>query len=314
MVAIPTTALSPTIAAIDAAVEAGAIRDFDLVIRGSSIGRPCERHLWYRFRWAHAPEAFSGRMLRLFETGHLYEPTIVAHLRAASVTVDEVDPETGEQWEVTALDGHFKGHLDGKAVGVLEATVTPHLLEIKTHNYKSFQQLKKVGVAVAKPEHVAQMQVYMHLSGLTRAFYLAKNKNDDELYAERIHYDAAQAGALMAKAERVLEAPMPLPKLSEDPAYYQCRFCPSHSLCHASEQALRNCRTCCFASPVQGGDAAWRCSRHDRDLSITDQRSGCANHVFIPGLVDGEQVDTDGQNTITYRMRDGSEWVDGRAA
>ena len=34
------------------------------------------------------------------------------------------------------------------------------------------------------------MQSYMHLAGLERAFYLAVNKNTDELYQERIRYDA----------------------------------------------------------------------------------------------------------------------------
>lgn len=315
MVVLPATLLSPTIAAIDAAVEAGHAPQHDLVIRGSAIGRPCERHLWYRFRWAHQPEAFSGRMLRLFETGHLYEPTIVAHLRAAGVTVHEVDPETGEQWEVEALDGHFKGHTDGKVEGVLEAPVTPHLLEIKTHNDKSFQQLKRSGVAVAKPEHVAQMQVYMHLGGLTRAFYIARNKNDDELYAERVHYDAAQAGALMAKAERVLGAARPLPGVSSDPAYFVCRFCSSQTVCHGGAMALRNCRTCLHSTPVMGGDAAWRCERLGRDLSIADQLAGCGQHLFIPDLVPGEQVDAaeDG-SSVTYRLPDGSTWIDGRAA
>lgn len=315
MVAIDSTLTSPTLAAIDAAVVEAEDRDFDLVIRGSSIGRPCERHLWYRFRWCHEPEAFDGRMLRLFQTGHVEESRLVAYLRMASVEVADVDPETGEQWEVSALDGHFKGHLDGIAAGLVEAPATPHLLECKTHNAKSFAQLKKVRVAVAKPEHVAQMQVYMHLRGLTRAFYLAKNKDTDELYAERVHYDAAAAGALMAKAERILSAPRPLPKISEDPDSFACRFCSSHAVCHRGDFALRNCRTCLHSTPVSGGDAKWWCERQGRELSLADQRAGCGEHLFIPDLVPGEQIDVAGDgSSVTYQLPDGREWIDGRAA
>jgi hypothetical protein len=307
MAALPQT-ISPTIAAIEAAVVAAETRDFDHVIRGSSIGHPCERHLWYRFRWAREPEAFDGRKLRLFHTGHAEEVRMVAWLRLAGVEVQAVDPETGEQWEVVALDGHFKGHLDGIATGVFEAPVTPHLLECKTHNTRSFEQLKKHGVAVSKPEHVAQMQIYMHLKGLTRAFYLAKHKDSDELYAERIRYDAAQAVALLAKAGRVRDANHAPARISDDPDFFQCRWCSSHAICHGGGWALRNCRTCLASTPVAGGQ--WKCERFDRILSIEDQKAGCSSQLFLPSLVQGEQTDAD-ETTVTYAMPDGSMWVDG---
>lgn len=317
MVALSQTLLSPTIAAINAAVEAAEHRDFDMVVRGSSIGHPCERHLWLKFRWAHHPEEFDGRKLRLFHTGHVEEARMVAWLRMAGVHVEAVDPATGEQWEVAALDGHFKGHLDGIATGLLEAPQTPHLLECKTHNAKSFEQLKRHGVAASKPEHVAQMQVYMHLQGLTRAFYLAKHKDSDELYSERVRYDATQAITLLAKAERVKNAARPLPRISDDPTYFLCKAfnCPSYDICHGPAFALRNCRTCLQSSPIDGGDARWICERDSRELSVADQRAGCGHHLFIPELVPGDQVDAaqDG-SSVTYAMPDGSTWIDGRAA
>lgn len=311
MVALP-QALSPTVAAIDAAVEAVAERAFDKVVRGSSIGHPCERHLWYRFRWAHASTFFDGRMLRLFNTGHVEETRMVEWLRLAGIGVEDVDPETGEQWEVVAVDGHFKGHTDGKVTGIIEAPAVQHLLECKTHNAKSFEQLKRHGVAASKPEHVAQMQGYMHLLGLNRAFYLAKNKDTDELYAERLHYDAAQGAALIAKAERIKDAHATPQRVNDDPSYYLCRSfnCPSYGICHGTDFALRNCRTCLHSSPVAEGK--WHCSRHDIELSITDQKAGCPSHLYLPSLVPGQQVDADQYaETVTYLMRDGSEWVDG---
>lgn len=311
MVALPQT-VSPTIAAIEAAVASEAVRDFDHVVRGSSIGHPCERHLWYRFRWAHFPESFGGRKLRLFSTGHVEEARMIAWLRLAGVAIADVDPATGEQWEVVALDGHFKGHLDGIATGIVEAPVVRHLLECKTHNAKSFEQLKRHGVAIAKPEHAAQMQVYMHLQGLTRAFYLAKHKDNDELYAERISYDAAHAIALMAKAERIMSAEEAPSRISDDPEYYLCRSfaCPSYGICHEPGFALRNCRTCLHAEPIING--AWRCDRHHAVLSIDDQRLGCPAHLYLPTLVPGEQIDVDEKaETVTYRLSIGSEWSDG---
>lgn len=309
MVALPETT-SPTLDAIEAAVVAAEDRDFDHVVRGSSIGNPCERALWYRFRWAHDPEQFSGRMLRLFDTGNVEEDRMVAWLTMAGCDVQAVDPETGEQWEVVALDGHFKGHLDGILTGLLEAPKTPHLLECKTHNAKSFAQLKKHGVAVAKPEHVAQMQVYMHLKSLTRAVYLAKCKDDDTLYLERIHYDQAHALSLMAKAERIRDANEAPAKIG-GPDSFACRFCPSRAVCHDGAPALRNCRTCIHSAWDKEG--RWHCLRHDRELTVEDQRSGCPHHLYIPSLVNGEQIDADeAAETVTYRMADGREWTDGQ--
>ena len=43
-----------------------------------------------------------------------------------------------------------------------------------------------------------------------------------------------------------------------------------------------------------------------------DQQAGCLNHLFIPALVPGEQIDADPEaETVSYRMADGSVWVDG---
>lgn len=308
MAALPQT-VSPTIAAIEAAVVASRNEPRRTYLGGSVIGKPCERALWYEFRWAHDAQAFDGRMLRLFGMGHSEEARMIEWLKLAGIHVAGA-AEDG-QIGVEACGGHFRGHLDGVLLGVVEAPKTEHLLECKTHSAKSFAQLVKHGVAISKPEHMAQMQVYMHLRGLTRAFYLAENKDTSELYAERVNYDPAQAAALLAKAERVIFSDEPPARISEDPDSFACRFCPSILQCHAGSFANRNCRTCLHSAPCEG-DGAWICTRHDIDLDREAQERGCEHHLFLPGLVPGEQIDADTDaETVTYRMADGSEWVDG---
>lgn len=302
--------VSPTVAAIDDHHAANQERRHYPYIRGSQIGHKCGRHLWYLFRWAHAPERFEGRILRLFETGHRDESRMIRDLMNAGVAVQTTEQGETGQISVEALDGHFRGHLDGIATGILEAPKVPHLLECKTHNAKSFAQLVKHGVAVAKPEHVAQMQAYMHLRGLTRAFYLAKNKDTDELYAERVHYDAAHGAALMVKAERIRDANEAPAKFSDNPDNFVCRFCASNFVCHGGQAALRTCRTCIHSEPIAHGN--WFCQRHKRALTREEQEQGCPNHLYLPSLVPGEQFDADERaETITYRLPDGTEWIDG---
>ena len=271
----------------------------------SQIGAPCERALWYGFRWALKVK-HAGRLLRLFETGQLAEQRFVAELRAAGIEVHELD-ETGAQFSVSSCRGHFGGSMDGVALGLLEAPKTWHVLEFKTHSAKSFAALKKDGVEKSKPEHAAQMQVYMHLAGLERAFYLAVNKDTDELYSERLRHDEAAALRLIAKAERVIGAGEPPTRISEDASFYLCRWCAYSDICHGDGWADRNCRTCLHSTTVDQGQ--WDCARWGKVLTDQEQREGCGAHKFLPALVPGEQVDAN-ETGVGYRMPDGSMWWD----
>lgn len=303
MVALP-EAPAPTRDAIFASYEADADTGFRPHLGASQIGKSCERALWYDFRWT-TPARFPGRILRLFETGQLEEARIVRNLRRVGATVLEVDPETGRQWRVEAHGGHFGGSLDAVALGLIEAPKTWHVLEFKTHSAKSFRELVAKGVAEVKPQHWAQMQIYMHLTGLTRAMYVAVCKDTDDLYVERVHADGGAAERLLAKAGRVIHAPRPPARISEDPTWFECRFCDHHEICHGEGAAAISCRSCLHSTPVEGG---WHCARWDQALDIETQWQGCARHLFIPDLVPGEVVDA-GDDHVVYRMRDGATWV-----
>ncbi len=309
---------SPVVAAIEAAW-AARNEDRRTYLGASILGRECERQLFYDFRWAHAPERFEGRMLRLFATGQLEERRVIDDLLAIGAVVAEIDPATGDQWAVRFANGHGGGHADGRVTNVPGAEKTEHLLEVKSHNEKSFKALKKDGVEKSKPVHYAQMQVYMHGLGLTRALYVAVNKNDDELHAERIHYDGAAALKLIAKAERIVSAERAPTKLFDNPEEkmaWPCRYCPAIGVCHQGEFAERNCRTCLSSTPIDGGK--WRCERHGKELTVEEQKAGCGSHRYLPSLVPGEQVMASGSGfdvtAVTYRLATGAEWSDVGAA
>ena len=308
MTALPETP-SPTRDAIFASYEADADTGFRPHLGAPQIGKPCERALWYDFRWT-TPARFPGRILRLFETGQLEEARIVRNLRRVGATVLEVDPETGRQWRVEAHGGHFGGSLDAVALGLIEAPKTWHVVEFKTHGLKSFRELVAKGVAEAKPQHWAQMQIYMHLTGLTRAMYVAVCKGTDDLHIERVRADNDAAERLLVKAGHVIYAPRPPARISEDPTWFECGFCDHHDLCHGDAAAAVSCRTCLHSSAIEGG---WHCARWDQTLGDHEQRVACARHLFIPDLVPGEVADA-GDDHVVYRMRDGATWInDARA-
>ena len=296
---------TPTLDAIYAAYVADANDGFRDHLGASIIGKDCERALWYDFRWV-TRRAFSGRMLRLFDTGKREEDRLIRDLRRTGATVLDADPETGRQWQVSALGGHFGGSLDAVAIGLLEAPKTWHVVEFKTHSAKSFSALRKDGVERAKPQHWAQMQVYMHLTGIARAMYVAVCKDTDEIHVERLRADPAEGQRLIGKAKRVIDAPRPPVKISDDPAWWQCRLCEHHDHCHGDRPAERNCRTCLHSTPVDGG---WHCARWNGSIGPNEQRCGCSAHLFIPDLVPGEVVDA-GNDWVAYRLADGSTWID----
>lgn len=302
---------NPTVDSIYKAYEAAAEDGFRPHLGASLIGGDCERALFFTFRWATV-ERHDGRLLRLFQTGHLAESRFVADLRRIGCEVQEVNPETGQQWKVSAVGGHFGGSMDGVVLGLPEAPKTWHVAEFKTHGEKSFTELKKRGVKEAKPLHFFQVQTYMHLTGLTRAFYLAVSKNTDELYAERIRYDADEGVRLIAKAERVIHATTAPDRIAFSEDHFKCKFCSHHSVCWGKAAPPRHCRSCVFSEVVDGG---WRCNKSGRDLSVAEQKAGCPDHRYLPTFVPGEQVDAaeDG-SWIKYEMPDG-EWTDlGEAA
>lgn len=261
----------------------------------SELGETCSRRLWYGWRWCGA-EAFGGRMLRLFETGNREEARLIAELRAAGLTVD------GEQHEVEACGGHVKGHLDGAVLGLDEAPKTWHVFECKTHSAKSFADLKAKGVRDAKPRHFAQVTLYMGATGMERAAYFAICKDTDEIYLERVHFDRGEYARMLQKAQVIVDSPEPPPRLSEDPSWYECRYCPHQAQCHQPVPTCPppSCRTCVHSTPVAGG--AWRCEHWSADIPVEAQREGCDEHRYIPALVPWlELAEAGDENEVAWK-------------
>lgn len=298
----------PTVDAIYQAYEAKQDSGYREHLGASLIGEACERSLFYSFRWT-SRAVFAGRMLRLFQTGHLQEDRLVSDLRAIGVRVLAVDPDTGGQWVVRDDTGHFGGSMDAVGIGFPEAPATWHLVEFKTHSLKSFASLKKDGLEKSKPRHAAQMQTYMHLAGIDRGMYLAVCKDNDEIYQDRIHADPAEGIRLVAKAGRIIGAQRPPVGISGNPTWHECRFCDHHATCHEGKLPERHCRSCLHSTPVEGGK--WHCAKNGTFLTLDEQKLGCPLHRYIPDFVKGEQVDgAEDASWIEYRMQDGSVWRD----
>ena len=250
----------------------------------SLIGNKCIRSLWYGFRWS-LPAMFEGRILRLFETGQQEEDRIIRNLRDIGIEVWNQD-ENGNQFRFKTLGGHFAGSIDGVVLGIPESAKTPHLLECKTANDRIFKLIQKNGVQAEKPEHYAQMVIYMEFLELTRALYFVVNKNTDEIYTERIKEDPAEVKRLILKAEQVIRSDVPPQGISDNPSWWECKFCDYWKLCFDDFVPAVNCRTCAHSTPVinDGLKGLWFCNLCKPTLN-QNPKAGCQDHLFIPDLI-----------------------------
>ena len=312
MVALPEPP-NTTLSAVERAGEAGQATDGGRAhLGGSIIGRECKRELWFGFRWSTIV-VHKARLLRLFARGAREEDWFNHLLTQGGITVWDVDPDTKQQFRVEEVGGHFGGSLDGVVQGLIEAPSIPHVSEQKTHAFKSFEDVAKKGVLKSKPEHYAQMQVYMHLMNLPWAFYQAVNKNNDDLYYERVEYDKPAAEALIRKAEHIITSDRPPEGISNDPSFYKCKFCDHSFLCHGYSTPALSCRTCAFSTPELDGDARWSCAKHKKDISVEDQRLACDKHLFIPELLEPWAEVLDGTDEfVSYKNKlNGNEFING---
>lgn len=295
--------------AMDDAIVATAKNGDSAGINMSAAASTCDREIWMQLHWATQPEKPSGERERRFRTGNQYERWLLDDLRQAGADVLEYDEGTGRQIAVELANGHLRGRVDGLATGIKEAPHTQHVVECKSMKAATYRSVIKHGVEKAKPEHWLQMQLYMMALGINRALYIAANKDTDEIYTERVELDMVAAAACEARMVRIVEASRPPAKVSDDPDAFACKFCKAHAICHEGAWPRNNCRTCMFSSP--GAGATWQCERMGKTLTYQEMQEGCPAHRFIDSLVPGEQIDVRGEDQIVYRLRDGSEWVDG---
>jgi CRISPR/Cas system-associated exonuclease Cas4 (RecB family) len=222
----------------------------------SEIGEDCKRKLWYKFRWV-AFEKHEGRMLRLFARGHREEERYINYLIGIGCKVERFDKD-GKQFKVASVMGHYGGSCDGVVYTPWYPEV-PMILECKTHNTKSFVDYVSKGLQISKPMHLDQMNGYGQKMQIQYGLYFPENKNDDDIKVTLIKLDWERGKALERKAEEIITAQEPPPKISDNPAYYKCGYCFAKDICHYGAIPVRNCRSCKNSIATEG--ATWTCSK-----------------------------------------------------
>jgi len=256
-----------------------------------SIGKECARELYYGLHWVKKG-TITAKTQRIFDVGHMFEAMAIKDLKDIGIDVfkridGEKIPMTGErnesQEKLVGLTGHSKGKPDGRCLGVMEAPLTEHLLELKTMNQKNYDAVLKSGVYAANKVYFAQVQRCMKEMDLTRCLFMAINKNTCEYYIERIYFDPAYAKDLVRKEISIITTDEP-PVKAFPKGHYKCDWCNQKKICDLDIEPEMNCRTCEFSDMENGG--LWSCNvaKKQKILSIDDQMAGCKKYKKGWGL------------------------------
>lgn len=244
----------------------------------SILGNECARAIYYSWRW-FSSRKHEGRIIRLFNRGHMEEARMIACLLTIGVDIYQQDAN-GKQYSISHAGGHIGGSGDGVGYNIPDVEFGQFaLLEFKTHGEKSFTSLTNSGVRESKYEHYVQVQTYMRKMGLAQALYLAVNKNTDELYGEIILLNPEFADQALDKGQMIVSLSQPPKKINESAGYFKCRFCNHRPVCHLGKAPEINCRTCVNSVPLQDGN--WFCGKYNQILSKEGQLAGCSEHVAI---------------------------------
>lgn len=265
---------------MEGALERKQMGDLRKHLGASIIGRTCARQIWYTWRWAKKTY-HKARILRLFARGETEEEQVKRQLRQSGVYVKDKDPTTEQQWRVEDHDGHFGGSLDAILFDTPDYPGIDVLAEFKTHNDKSFNEVKKKRLGPAKYEHLVQMQLYMGYRELPHGLYFAVNKETDEIDVQLVDFDPTLADKYRARALAIIEAEVPPPRTpNAGLGWYICQFCSFRTVCLLDEPKEKNCRTCVHSKP--DANKAWTCTLYRATIPDSVIYVGCESYHPIP--------------------------------
>lgn len=210
----------------------------------SRLGVSCNRAL--QFEYTDTPkdedQNFTGRTLKIFQAGHVFEELMIKWLRLAGINL-LTQKQNGNQFGFAVAGGKVKGHIDGVIVDAPEDLdfKFPMLWECKSLNDKSWKDVVKKGLAASKPIYAAQVAIYQaymesQIEGISKnpALFTAINKDTAEIHFELIDFDRELAQKTSDKAVQILcatEAHELLPRIATDSTYFECKFCPWQERC-----------------------------------------------------------------------------------
>lgn len=213
----------------------------------SVVGVGCGTRVALDYRHA-SPNKPDGRLIRLFNRGHMEEARLVAALTVAGIKCKTVSKHGGQiSYELRGVRGSVDGVArlpDGRLA----------VLEFKTMSQRPFDELCRTGTI--KDQHMTQMQCGMAGLGLETALYVACHKDTDTIAVFEVAADRNIAVEADSLAFEVVHGAIPMIEFPRGSV--QCKYCPHKAICHGGESPVAHCKTCVHA--LSDGNGRWSCS------------------------------------------------------
>lgn len=169
----------------------------------------------------------SDQLLRIFQNGHSMHERYQKLFADMGILLEE---------EMKIKKGDIGGSVDAKVKIFSFDNIQGEqmLIELKSAAEYSFKWMVKNNQP--KTEHKAQLQFYMHLSGVHKGIIFVENKDTQEVWEYPMEYDEEFGKKLEKKALWCIDLAKgrklpPIPK-GHTPSYYKCNTCDYNFYCH----------------------------------------------------------------------------------
>lgn len=192
----------------------------------SAVGDECKRKSAFFLHGYPREREFPPHLLRVFQMGHDCEDQVAKHLCYARFDLRIAD-QHGEQFGFVVAGKKFAGHIDGVILSGPVDLPYPALWENKALKHSNFLILKRGGLKKFSTKYFLQIQLYMAYMGLGVCLLTAINRDNGEMYVERINFDAREAQVASDEAVKIIKSqnPFEVPRCTSDRTDYRCRFC-----------------------------------------------------------------------------------------
>jgi len=192
----------------------------------------CPRVIFFRFKKAPAEEIEPER-LRVFEEGEIIQQRILRHLfslgivRATEIQIPPQELVAGRADAIVSFTERTFSELGIDLKEKVEPGI-PYVLEIKSISGK--MNLKKLPL----PDHINQLQLYLHYFKIKKGILLYLNKDTQEITEFIFDYNKELAEKILdwfSKLKEKIEANLVPIRLIDWPENWQCQKCEFFEIC-----------------------------------------------------------------------------------
>lgn len=208
------------------------------------IGLECARQLAYKYHKTPEEEREGpvgrGELQRHAEAGFWTEEKTAQWMELAGFQIRTTKVNGGQFGFLACKDDAGQARMAGEVDGIIRGGPVelpyPVIWESKKATHKKFTEFQKKGVKAADIKYYGQLQNNMLYLEVHYTLFSMLNLDNMKYYWELISFDPKYAQKLQDKAVKVFQSQSPeeIPRITDNPSDFACKFCPYWSTCFDS--------------------------------------------------------------------------------